>query len=84
MLKRCIKCGAEMPDRAIICRNCGRYQDIDNTKKCPNCHKFIDVDVVVCPHCHRVVNEKSNKFGKYFLIAVVLCIIGIIKYKKES
>lgn len=55
----CTKCGAELPDDAKVCSECGTV--LKETKYCPFCGKEIDKDCVVCPQCGKQVGQLKQE-----------------------
>lgn len=91
-MKKCIRCGNFIPDRANRCSCCGRYQVTDGTIECPRCHHLIDDSIHTCPFCgttdilprrrSRVYTE--NK-GKFFVIGIALglCVGFLLSVYKD-
>jgi RNA polymerase subunit RPABC4/transcription elongation factor Spt4 len=48
-------------------------QDIESTAVCHNCHKAIEDDYVVCPHCHTTLQEPCLNCGRAFDVRWSLC-----------
>lgn len=46
---KCIYCGAEIPDNAIFCPNCGG--NLSNVKHCPKCGEAVCDDERFCHNC---------------------------------
>lgn len=48
-------------------------QDIESNAVCHSCHKPIDEDYVVCPHCHTQLQEACVNCGRGFDVRWGLC-----------
>ena len=48
-------------------------QDIESAELCHQCHKAIDEDYVVCPHCHTRLQEPCISCGRAFDVRWGLC-----------
>ena len=46
-MKKCSKCGADLPNNAKFCLECGTKLE----NKCPKCGEITSVDAKFCPEC---------------------------------
>lgn len=73
----CPKCGANLPDGAAMCTNCGSALN-----QCPNCKNAVDVNAVMCPKCGAklapipVAGVKKKK--SHTALIIVAVVVGVI------
>ena len=61
MSKRCIKCGAELPDHAKFCNKCGTPAPEQKSELfCSKCGEKLEVGTKFCSRCGAPVGETSD------------------------
>jgi RNA polymerase subunit RPABC4/transcription elongation factor Spt4 len=48
-------------------------QDIEEHAECPTCHKAIESDWVLCPHCHTALQQPCVNCGRAFDVSWSIC-----------
>lgn len=66
----CRNCGNEVPEKAVMCVNCGTPPKSGN-KYCYNCKAETSPNATVCMKCGVTLNENE---GKDWLTTLLLCI----------
>lgn len=56
----CKNCGAENPEGAVFCHNCGSR--MDGRRACPSCGSFMPSDYEFCTACGRTICAAAALF----------------------
>lgn len=57
-MKKCPKCGQELPDAARFCMGCGSALPENTTKNCPNCgFEGLPKEAAFCPNCGKELTQ---------------------------
>ena len=59
-MKRCPKCGYELPDAARFCMGCGNALLENNTRSCPECgFEGLPKEAMFCPNCGKELSSNQ-------------------------